>query len=140
MLELPSHLHPMIVHFPVALFIMALVFELVSLILKNESTHKAAILMYVTAALMTPLVLRTGIWEAEKIGLSHPILDQHRNFALWTMWISLMSLPILWFLKREMSKYFRIIFLIFLISTATFVSLTGDKGGRMVFEYGVGVE
>jgi len=140
MFELPSHLHPMVVHFPIALFIMALVFELVSFIIKNESYHKAAMYMYVTAAFITPLVVRTGIWEAEKLNLAHPMLDQHRNFALWTMWVSLMSLPFLWFIQKEFGKYLRIIFLIFLISTAAFVSLAGDKGGRMVFEYGVGIE
>jgi len=140
MFELPPHLHPMVVHFPVTLFIMALVFELASIVVKNENIHKAAIYMYVVAALITPLVVRTGIWEAEKIGLSHPLLDQHRNFALWLMWISLASLPVLWFLKKEFSKYFRIVFMIFLMSATVLVSLAGDKGGRMVFEYGVGVE
>jgi len=140
MFELPAHLHPMVVHFPIALFIMALVFELMSLIAKNESLHKAAIYMYITAALITPLVVRTGIWEAAKLGLSHPLLDKHRTFALWTMWTSLMSLPLLWLIKKEATKYFRIIFLAFLIATSILVSIGADKGGRMVFEYGVGVE
>jgi len=140
MFELPTHLHPMVVHFPITLFIMALVFECVSLIVKSESLHKAALYMYVTAAIITPLVVKTGIWEAEKLRFSHPLLDQHRNFALWTMWVSLMSLPVLWLIKKEFGKYFRIVFLGFLMSTAVFVSLAGDKGGRMVFEYGVGVE
>jgi len=140
MFELPTHLHPMVVHFPIALFIMALVFDCLSLIIKNENLHKAAIYMYVTAALITPLVVKTGIWEAEKIGLSHPLLDKHRTFALWTMWTSLMSLPLLWLLKKEATKYFRFTFLAFLIFTAITVSIGADKGGRMVFEYGVGIE
>jgi uncharacterized membrane protein len=139
MFTLPAHLHPMVVHFPIALFITALGFEILSFIFKKESLHQSAVCIYVLAALITPLVVRTGIWEAEKLNLAHPMLDQHRNFALWTMWVSLMSLPILWFIKKEFGRYFRIIFLIFLMSTAVFVSLAGDKGGRMVFEYGVGV-
>jgi len=140
MFELPPHLHPMVVHFPIALFIMALALDVLSYLTKKETFHHSALTLYVIAALTTPLVVRTGIWEAEKIGLSHPLLDQHRNFALWTMWISLMSLPLLWLIKKEAAKYFRIIFLMFLITTTVLVSIGADKGGRMVYEYGVGVE
>jgi uncharacterized membrane protein len=130
----------MAVHFPIALFITAFVFEAVGLVLKNDAVHKAAVCMYVAAALITPFVVQTGIWEAERIKLHHPILDQHRQYALWLMWISLASLPFLWFTNRKAKKYFKALFVVFLIATVTFVSLTGDKGGQMVFEYGVGVE
>ena len=140
MIELPPHLHPMIVHFPIALFLIALALEILGFITKKETFHQSALTLYVIAALMTPLVVRTGIWEATKIGLSHPLLDKHRTFALWTMWTSLMSLPLLWLIKKEASKYFRILFLMFLIATSILVSIGADKGGRMVYEYGIGVE
>jgi len=130
----------MVVHFPIALFLTALVLDILSLITKNETFHQSALTIYVIAALLTPLVVRTGIWEATKIGLSHPLLDKHRTFALWTMWTSLMSLPLLWLIKKEAAKYFRILFLVFLIATSILVSIGADKGGRMVFEYGVGIE
>ena len=140
MIELPPHLHPMIVHFPIALFMIAAALEILSLITKKETFHQSALTLYVIAALMTPLVVRTGIWEAAKIGLSHPLLDEHRTFALWTMWISLMSLPLLWLIKKEAPKYFRILFLVLLIAATILVSIGADKGGRMVYEYGIGVE
>jgi len=139
-IELPPHLHPMIVHFPIALFLMALVLDILNFITKKETFHQSALTLYVIAALMTPLVVKTGIWEATKIGLSHPLLDKHRTFALWTMWTSLMSLPLLWLIKKEADKYFRILFLVFLITTTILVSIGADKGGRMVYEYGVGIE
>ena len=140
MFQLPAHLHPMVVHFPIALFITSLVFEIVSLVSTSQNLHKAAIYMYVTAALVTPLIVRTGMEEAAKIGLNHPILTQHRQYALWLMWTSLMSLPVLWFTDQWLKKYFKVLFIAFLIASAIFVSFTGDKGGRMVFEYGIGVE
>jgi uncharacterized membrane protein len=61
-------------------------------------------------------------------------------FALWTMWVSLMSLPILWFLSQKYFKVFRSVFVICLIAVSVVVTLTGDKGGTMVYKYGVGVE
>ncbi len=140
MLDFLQPIHPKIVHFPIALFMTALGLDFASLILKKESLHKTALHIYVIAALMTPLVIRTGIWEEERFRLSHPVLDLHRLFALWTMWISLMSLPVLWFIKQKFQKFFRVLFMILLIGIAGLVTLTGHNGGRMVYEYGVGVD
>lgn len=47
---------------------------------------------------------------------------------------------ILAIIKRRSKKAFRIVFLIFLILTTDLVSITGYYGGRLVYEYGVGVE
>lgn len=115
-------------------------FEILSYILKKEELHKTAVNMYILAAMVTPLVVRTGIWEAERLNLSHPILDTHKKYALWTMWVSLMSLPVLWFIKREFVKKFRIVFLVLVVAVVSFVSLAGHNGGTMVYEYGVGIE
>jgi len=140
MFELPIHLHPMVVHFPVALFITALGFDMSSFVFKKPNWHCTAVHIYICAVLLTPLVLRTGIWEAERVNLNHPILDQHRRYALWTMWTALASLPVLYIFKERWLKFYRIVFLVFCIGIVSLVSLTADKGGVMVYEYGVGIE
>lgn len=140
MLEYLNLLHPKLVHFPIALFLTALGFETLSLILKKETFHQCAVILYVTAALLTPLVVRTGIFEAERIALHHPVLDEHREYGLWTMWVSLASLPVLWFFTRKYTKFFKPVFWLFLVAAAVLVILTGHEGGEMVFEYGVGTE
>ena len=133
-------LHPKIVHFPIALFVTALVFDSLSLIMRKEALHKTALNMYIFAALLTPIVIRTGLWEEERLHLNHPVLDMHRIFALWTMWVSLMSLPVLWLAKKGIPKYFRFIFLVFLFGVVTFVTFASHNGGRLVYEYGAGIE
>jgi len=40
--EIDIHLHPALVHFPIALFLSAFIFELLSLIFKNENLKKTA--------------------------------------------------------------------------------------------------
>ncbi len=140
MLENLIPLHPKLVHFPIALFVSALGFDLLSLVTKKEALHKTAVHLYIFATLITPLVVRTGILEVERVNLNHPILDKHKQLALYTMWASLMSLPILWVIKKEFSKCFRTIFLLLLICVVSFVGLAGHQGGKMVYEYGVGIE
>lgn len=133
-------LHPKFVHFPIALFTTALGFDIASFVFRKEILHKTALNIYVFAALLTPIVVRTGLWEEERLHLGHPLLETHRMFALWTMWGALMSLPVLWFIKKEWPRYFRFIFVFFLLGVAACVALAGHNGGRMVYEYGVGVE
>ena len=133
-------LHPKVIHFPIALFLGAMGMEVLSLIFKKDNLHLTALHMYIFATFITPLVVLTGLQEAEHLHLSHPILNIHRNFALLTMWGSLVSLPILWLAKKRGEKVLRIVFIVFLLMLATFVSFTGYNGGRMVYEYGVGTK
>lgn len=140
MFEILQPLHPKVVHFPIALFITASGLEVLNWITRKKLFHQCAVCLYVLAALMTPLIVRTGLWEAERLHLSHPLLDQHQKYALWTMWGSLMSLPVLWFLFKKYLKAFRFVFVLCLIAVSVTVTLTGDKGGKMVYEYGVGTE
>ena len=107
---------------------------------EKNNLHRTAFHMYIFATVITPFVVLTGLQEAEHLHLSHPILTIHRNFALLTMWGSLVSLPILWLAKKKGEKVLRIIFIVFLLMFAAFVSVTGYNGGRMVYEYGVGTE
>ena len=139
MVNLFTHLHPMVVHFPIALFVSALILELGSLLFKKENLHQTAVVIYVLATVIAPLVVWTGLEEAERVHLTHhPVLDLHRNFALLTMYSSLLSLPILFLLRK--SKALRWIFLIQLLMVVSFVTLTAYNGGRMVYEYGVGID
>ena len=139
--QLHMHLlHPKVIHFPIALFLSAMGMEVLSLIFKKDNLHRTALHMYILATVITPFVVLTGLQEAEHLHLSHPILTIHRNFALLTMWGSLVSLPVFWLAKKKGEKVLRIIFIIFLLMLAVFVSIAGHNGGRMVYEYGVGTE
>ena len=135
-----SLVHPKVIHFPIALFLGAMGMEVLSLIFKKDNFHRTAFHMYILATVITPFVVLTGLQEADHLHLSHPILTLHRNFALLTMGGSLISLPILWLAKKKGEKLLRIVFIIFLLMLAVFVSMTGYNGGRMVYEYGVGVD
>ena len=107
------HLHPMMVHFPIALFISAMIFEAVSLCLRRDILHRTALHIYTLAAILTPLAVQTGLWEAEELNLHHPVLEIHERFALWTMWLALVSLPVLGFTLKKFTKAFRPVFIIF---------------------------
>jgi uncharacterized membrane protein len=132
-------LHPKLVHFPIALFTIAFVFELLSRCFKKAPLSEAALLINCFAAVLTPAVVYSGLAEQARLHLHHPVLTHHKNFAFLTMWISLASLPILWGLHRTSEKIFRNFF--FIVSLVLFITVTWTSfyGGKMVYEYSVGI-
>ena len=132
-------LHPMIVHFPIGLFITALGFEAASLIARKESWHETARRIFAVAVISCGLAALTGLWEAWRIHLNHPVLNRHRFFALTTLAVSILG----WFISEQLlkkkSNKAREVFLIFLCLIVVGIILTSFFGGEMVYEYGVGV-
>lgn len=139
-MRLLEHLHPMVVHFPIALLISAFIFETGYHLFKRESLHQTAIYIYGLAVCVTPFVVWTGLLEAERNHLNHPVLTLHRNFALVVCWMSLISVPGLWWIHKRSTKIFKLVFLILLAVLSACVVVTAFNGGRLVYEYGIGVE
>ena len=134
------HLHPMLVHFPITLFLGALVFEIASIILKKDSFHRTAVHLYIAAAVFSPLVVQAGLWEEDFLHLHHPLLETHETFGLVTMWTALASLPILWLVQKKKPRIFGKVFLVFTLIITVTVSTAAYFGGKMVYEYGVGID
>ena len=133
------HLHPMLVHFPIALLLTALAFEILGLLLKKKMWQDAAVLLYGAAALALPLVVRTGLNELHEHNLHHPVAELHEELGLATMWTVLASLPALWAIHIKRRPWFAAVFVVLLLTASILVGLTAYNGGRLVYEYGVGV-
>ena len=132
------HLHPLIVHFPIALFITALGAEILSLIFKKNTLHKVAYCNYFFV-ILGAITAVLSAWR-DNMFLKHPVFYTHRNLAYITLIVASISGIILLLIKRKSERLLRIIFFIFLILIASLVSLTAYYGGKLVYEYGIGVE
>jgi len=140
MVEQLFPIHPKFVHFPIALIITALILDILSRIFRKENLHETAVVIYVVAAVFTPFVVWVGLWEQQRLHLNHPLLTQHKLFGLGTMCLSLVSLPVLWILRRGSLKVFRMAFTCLLLCLSVMVTATAYLGGKMVYEYGAGVQ
>ncbi|MCQ9208487.1 MAG: hypothetical protein NG712_03825 [Omnitrophica bacterium] len=138
MINLDIHLHPIIVHFPIALLVSALGLEILSLIFKKENLHQAAWCNYILGALAAALAVLTALIEDET--LKHTVFYIHRSLGYWTAAGSLSLLVGLWLVKRKTQAVFRRAFLIVLVIVSCLTLATGYYGGRLVYEYGIGVE
>lgn len=130
------HLHPQLVHFPIALIISAGMFDALSMVFKKESLHQAARGMFNLAALFAIASSITGWVEADRLNLHHPLLTSHRLDALLLTGLLSFSCLALIFIPQKMKRPF---FSVILALAVILVVLTGHHGGQMVYGYGVGV-
>lgn len=145
------NIHPIIVHFPIALLVVAVLFDGLSLFLRERSNvRSAAVALFLLGAVAAAGAFFTGRAAADGILLptaAQPTLTDHENWAALTVWFygvfALIRLVLLWFDRRgrPLAKGWNYV-LVFLIGAGGLFLLvqTGDQGAKMVFQYGVGVQ
>lgn len=133
------NLHPMVVHFPIVLLLLALVFEVVFLINKAEFYEKATGLMLTLAAISALVALYFGFRAADILGHDSPFHDYvhvHRDIMEWFTGLTVGFAILFQFVKSARKGIFRLIALLIL----TIILVIGtDRGAELVFHYGMGV-
>ena len=132
-------LHPKCVHFPIALMFSAMGMQVLGLAFKKETWRSAAWTMFVMAVIALPIVALSGLWEADRLHLHHPVLEEHKQWAFAALWSSLAGLPVLWFFRSKNNKVFQVLFLVAAAGISFLLFSAAHEGGEMVYEYGVGV-
>ncbi len=132
-----SFIHPMIVHFPIALLITTVVLEAFYLFTKKEKLHTATWYTLLVGVLFAYFAIATGPED-----VNSPLLEYHETFA----WITtfLFTFALVWRYAKEQIPYFkkinlRFLYPLILILGLISVSITGYFGGTMVYEHGVGI-
>ncbi|MEG1718071.1 MAG: DUF2231 domain-containing protein [Bacteroidales bacterium] len=130
------HLHPMLVHFPVALTLVALCFHLADYWFKQEWLNKGAVALVVLATLGAFASLCSGFFFTKPVaGLAASIKEVHIMFAsistVFLVLASIVGLISLWKKNGIPWKYF---FTVLLILASIAISLAGMKGGSIVYD------
>ncbi len=90
-----AHIHPMLVHFPIVLLLLALAIDFIVLIKKGDLTANdclpsvglAAILLAAIAAIAAATFGDIALDQAVKLGFNVAALDRHAGLGLTTLWI-----------------------------------------------------
>jgi uncharacterized membrane protein len=138
-----AHLHPMIVHFPIALIIAGFLADTLYIFYRQEDwlSKMGFFLMLLGTVAAGTAFLTGGLFTSEPTeGDVVNIYKLHTTGALITLiTMSLVSLVRIYSaLKRREEKFRWIIYGLYLIGTAA-VSFTGLMGGTMVYSYMLGI-
>ncbi len=142
---LPEPLHPAVVHFPIALTLAALLFELLGFFSRTRTLASAVPVLVLFAALGATAAVISGNWSEEEAVVpaqARAVLEQHEELGEKVM-VGLWLLTALRFALGRLerfSSWVRVIMLLLLALAAGAVGWNGKLGGELVFRHGVGTQ
>lgn len=134
-----EHIHPMIVHFPIALILTGFVAEVVYLFVKKEILFSAASLWLLSlGAISSVFAYVSGAFLTKEIyGEAVATQSLHELFAEITVFSALIGVTFKIYLKSEKKEESALKWIGFAIYTLTaiFVIITGHYGGMLVYRH-----
>lgn len=150
--RLPATIHPMILHFPIALLYLCSCLEVLALTLPPEDgfLHRAAFWTITLACVAIIVTMAAGLISEQSVHWTpamRAVLSRHQHFAVLTglcagaAWLLHVANRFprgrrwgLW--GRGRASWLSAAFV---LASAVFVTLTAHLGGDMVYHYGAGV-
>jgi uncharacterized membrane protein len=134
-----THIHPMLVHFPIALVMVGFIADLVPMIIKKEiCLSRAGFYLLLLGTLSAIAAATSGaLFTDEKAGVAGEIQETHEMFAIITIVIlSVASLIRIYMeVKKVENKNLKWTVLALYGLAAITVSITGFFGGTLVYNY-----
>ena len=144
-IEIIPNLHPIFVHFTVALLILSTALFVIAKIIKGRFENKALLnAAYVNlwiGSLITIVTVAMGIYAYYTVqhdSPSHAAMTDHRNWAFITSAVFILPL-ILSIINYRKKEHYNFSFIAILIVASGLLLTTAYKGGEVVYRYGIGV-
>lgn len=133
--------HPLVIHFPIALLLTALLLDALALVFKRPQLHRVALWNLLLGTLGAGLAVWTGTRAAEIAKHSmeiHQVMELHRKLGIATLVLGVLIVGRR-FLKRDrLATRERILTLLVMLAMAGTLGFGAHLGGRLVYEFGVG--
>ncbi|MBI3754500.1 MAG: DUF2231 domain-containing protein [Deltaproteobacteria bacterium] len=138
-----ERIHPMIVHFPIALLITSVFLDFLMLATKRENFERSGFHLLILGVVGAATAITFG-WLAEDAAASRPhiadTIETHETLALTTAGIFIALLVIRYlFMRKNNFEKIRIYYLIAAILGIGLLLSTAYYGGQLVYDYGAAV-
>lgn len=143
------NLHPMVVHFPIALLIVGFLLDVFGLLLRKEWAKRAGVVLVVLGSLGALAAMLSGSAAEEAVeetlsGGGKGMLESHSALGEWTAyaWLAIAALRLLiaapWLKKMQNAAWGA--YLLGAVAGLAMITLAGYRGGELVYTYGGGVQ
>jgi len=134
-------LHPLVVHFPIALLLTALLCDVLAIGLKRPGLHRVALWNLSLGTLGAALAVLTGRQAAAVAKHSFDIwkvMELHERLGITTLSLGLVIAGVRFARKDQLTPRGRLVILIAMMIMAGTLTFGAYLGGRLVYEFGVG--
>jgi uncharacterized membrane protein len=137
-----ARLHPISVHFAIALFLIAVAFDVAGVVGRKPEYHWAAWLNLALAAVAVVTAVAAGM--TAEIALkptheAHRTLDVHKQFGLASLAVVGVLAGWRYALRGRFPQKAAAVYLLLSVSGAAMIGAAGYYGGEMVYTHGAGV-
>ena len=133
--------HPLVVHFPIALLLTAVLLDLLALALKRPAWHRVALWNLGLGTLGAGIAVWSGLRAAEVAKHTfeiHQVMELHQKLGIATLIIgSLVAAWRLW-TRDRLGPRSRAAATLLMAAMAGTLAYGAHLGGRLVYEFGVG--
>lgn len=144
--EWAPNIHPMIVHFPIVLLVLAVMADAASLIFKKHQwLNNATISLFVIGTVSAIITYFTGKSAADNVflpPLANPIVNEHSDLALWTVLffgaLTVIKISIMYKLPKA-NTALKAGIIVAGFTGLGLLGTTAEHGAQLVYQYGVGV-
>lgn len=137
------NLHPLLVHFPIALLFLSLVLESIALLRKSSGLSRAAWWNQIGGTAGLALAVTSGLLAEDTVSIAGDagkLFERHEQLAFLSA--AIFAILLLWRIaargnipRKSPAAYF-----VLLVAGVACVLTGAWYGGEMVFRYGVGVQ
>lgn len=145
---LPDYLpgiHPLLVHFPIALLVSAAMVDLVALLARHDFARRAATWLLACGTAFLPLTYWTGRQASDQVVNPFPraqaVMAEHADLAWWTLWVfvAVVIMRLLLVNRDKLQGAPHAVSALLIVGATILLGATADHGGQLVFGLGVGV-
>jgi uncharacterized membrane protein len=134
--EFLGHLHPMLVHFPIAFFTLGLFCDLLNGYGQKEALRVAHWMIIGGAILAIPTLI-TGWEAAEAFPPDQPNVSQHRLFAFITSAVGALYALFRWMVMRRHWDIIPLVYVSGSVGMLVLVAMTADYGGLITHNFSI---
>lgn len=140
-----ENLHPVFVHFPIGLLPAALVVQALAVACRREDWQRVALWLLWLGTLGALAAAGTGLLAAGKVEVPDAAIDVvelHETLMLTTaglaVALSLVALVAVW--RQRLTRGVQFLLLVGLLVLSGVLAVGADRGGQLVYQYGVSVK
>ena len=137
--QLRPLLHPMIVHFPIALLFASVALDWTGYWLKHPNLTRAGFYVLVLGALGAGVAALTGPDHATGDATVMSLLADHQNFACLTVALAVGMTAVRFLAVGGIRGNWALLYLLSTLVLLVAVTLAGYYGGELTYHHGVGV-